>query len=44
MKEELILNLLNLSNNYNLIGIKEGEVLYILSFQMEEDYILDYQG
>jgi len=26
MRKELILNLLNLSNNYNLIGIKEEEL------------------
>ena len=30
MKKELILNLLNLSNNYNLIGIKEEENAEVL--------------
>ena len=30
MKKELILNLLNLSNNYNLVDVKEEDSIYNL--------------
>jgi len=38
MKKELILNLLNLSNNYSLIGIKEEEVRGKMGLVIDVDF------
>ena len=38
MKKELILNLLNLSNNYNLIGVKEEEVRGKMGLVIDVDF------